>query len=307
MINSVTSVPINKIENDFLKENQVELIIQREDLIHPFISGNKWRKLKYNVEKFRKGNFESLVTFGGTSSNHIAATAAAGKKFDIPCVGIIRGDDKRALSSTLEFAKKQGMKLEFISRSDYKNKNSESFLKELSVHYPNSYLLPEGGSNIEAIQGCAEITAVHSAFDTVICACGTGTTLSGIISSLKPHQNAIGIPVLKNANFLNIAIQQQLNSINCNNTNWKLELNYHLGGYAKYHEGLIAFIQDFYTQTEIQLDPLYTGKMLFALYDLIAKKSISNCSVLAIHTGGLQGVIDYEKRYNLNLFSKINP
>lgn len=302
MIDLVTNVTVNKIESEFLNKHGVQLFIQREDLIHPLISGNKWRKLKYNILKFKTGSYKSILTFGGTSSNHIAATAAAGKLYNIPTIGIIRGEEKTDLSYTLFFAQEQGMKLCYVNRDKYKLKNTDHFLNELKQQFPHAMIIPEGGANKEGIIGCSEITNIHQDFDYIFSACGTGSTIAGIISTLKNHQNAIGIPVLKNADFLYNDIKNHLKLLNNSTNNWHLNLDYHFGGYAKYKDELLDFIQDFYVQFQIKLDPIYTGKMMFAIFDLISKNNIKNCKVLAIHTGGLQGIPDFEKRYKKILF-----
>jgi 1-aminocyclopropane-1-carboxylate deaminase len=273
------------------------LFLQRDDLLHPEISGNKWRKLKYNIKEFKSGNYSQIVTFGGAFSNHIAATAAAGHEFNIPTIGIIRGEISSKENPTLSLAKKKGMKLKFISRADYKNKNEETFLKNIQQEFPNSLIIPEGGANKSGIQGCAEITKQSPDFDVVICPCGTGSTLTGIISSLKENQEAIGIPVLKGAYFLQQDIEDQLTMLSCENKKWKLYFDYHYGGYAKFNEDLHEFIKVFFKNTKIKLDPIYTGKMMSGLYDLIAKNRLNNKRILAVHTGGLQGVNGYENRY----------
>jgi 1-aminocyclopropane-1-carboxylate deaminase len=297
MIDSETSVPIDKIENAFLSLHGVKLFLQRDDLLHKEISGNKWRKLKYNIQDFKKGNYSQMITFGGAFSNHIAATAAAGKQFDIPTIGIIRGEQQQTLNPTLLFATEKGMKLMFVSRSDYKKKEQSNFLQHLHAQFPNSFVVPEGGANYNGIKGCEEITKYSPDFDIVCSPCGTGSTLTGIISSLKEHANAIGIPVLKNAYFLEHEIKKQLQALNCEHKQWQLNFEYHMGGYAKFNEKLHVFIQQFFKDHDIKLDPIYTGKMMFGLYDMIAKGQLENKTILAIHTGGLQGIKGYESRY----------
>ncbi len=301
MIDSVANVPVNKIESDFLSEHKIELFVQREDLLHPEISGNKWRKLMYNLFEFQSGNYSRILTFGGAFSNHIAATAALGKKYNIPTVGIIRGEEVK--NNTLLKAVNDGMTLEFVSREIYKTKNDGLFIHQLNTKYPNSLLIPEGGSNKFGVQGCTKIPEVMPDFDVMICACGTGATLAGIIGGLKKNQKAIGIPVLKNANFLYEDVNIHLEEINCKNTNWHLELDYHLGGYAKYDNNLVSQINSFYKETKIKLDPIYTGKMMFATYDLIRKNKLFNKRIIAVHTGGLQGVTGFEERYKKSLFT----
>jgi 1-aminocyclopropane-1-carboxylate deaminase len=302
MIDSDTSVQVDKIENQLLKKHGIELYLQREDLIHPEISGNKWRKLKYNIREFKNGDYDQIITFGGAFSNHIAATAAAGYEFKIPTIGIIRGEKIAEENSTLSFALQKGMKLKFISRTDYRKKNEGTFLKNLLQKHPKSLIIPEGGANKNGIIGCAEITKHSPDFDVVICPCGTGSTLAGIISQLKKNSYAVGIPVLKNASYLVSEIQNDLRKINCKTDNWELNFDYHLGGYAKFNEELHQFIERFYKETKIKLDPIYTGKMMYALYDLIAQNKLNNKRILAIHTGGIQGIKGYEKRYRKLLF-----
>jgi 1-aminocyclopropane-1-carboxylate deaminase len=302
MIVFPTNVIVNKLENEFLLANKVELYLQREDLIHPEISGNKWRKLKYNLKAYSESKCDKLLTFGGAFSNHIAATAAAGKIFNIPTIGVIRGEKSSENNATLKLAKENGMELFFIDRNEYQNKSKDVFIDFIQHKFPNSFLIPEGGANLFGILGCREITQVYPDFDSVICACGTGATLAGIIAELKPHQKAIGIPVLKNANFLVQDIQQFLNSMKITNQNWEINCEYHLGGYAKNNLTLNQFIEGFYQEHQIKLEPIYTGKMMFAIYDLIKNGSLKNKRILAIHTGGLQGIKGYESRYKIKLF-----
>jgi len=302
MIDSEASVPVDKIDLPVLKKHGVKLFLQRDDLLHPEISGNKWRKLKYNIQEFKKGGYRQIVTFGGAFSNHIAATAAAGSKFDVPTIGIIRGEESNLSNPTLSLAKENGMILKFISRTEYKQKNEETFLTKLALEFPNSLIIPEGGANADGILGCSEIITNSSDYDIVVCACGTGGTLSGIVSSLDSRTACIGVPVLKNAFFIEKDIQNNLDTINCENDNWSLNYDYHLGGYAKFNEDLHTFIEEFFKETKIKLDPIYTGKMMYGIMDLVAKNELKNKRVLAIHTGGLQGVTGYEQRYRKLLF-----
>jgi 1-aminocyclopropane-1-carboxylate deaminase len=302
MIDSEANVPRDKIDLPVLKKHGIELFLQRDDLLHPEISGNKWRKLKYNIKAFKNGGFDQIVTFGGAFSNHIAATAAAGHKFNVPTVGIIRGEESSISNPTLKLAKNKGMNLKFINRTKYKQKDEETFLKALALEFPNSLIIPEGGANANGILGCAEIIDNSSDYDIVVCACGTGGTLSGIISSLDSNTESIGIPVLKNAFFIEKDIQNNLDRINCKNDNWKLNYDYHLGGYAKFNEELHLFIEFFFKETKIKLDPIYTGKMMYGIIDLATKNKLTNKRLLAVHTGGAQGIKGYEERYRKLLF-----
>lgn len=263
--------------------------MKREDLIHPFVSGNKFRKLKYNLLQAKTENQSTLLTFGGAYSNHIAAVAYAGKEKGFQTIGIIRGDelgDKIESNPTLKFAQECGMQFEFVSREDYRLKTDSAFLEQLENKFGSFYLIPEGGTNAFAIKGCEEIlTQEDGIFDYVACAIGTGGTISGIINSAFRYQKILGFPALK-GDFLQDEIRNFVQ-----NENWELITEYHFGGYAKVNDELIAFINWFFEQTQIPLDPVYTGKMVFGVFDLINKNYFpENSKILLIHTGGLQGI-----------------
>jgi len=267
----------------------ISLVIKREDLIHPFVSGNKFRKLKYNLLQAKAENQSTLLTFGGAYSNHIAAVGYAGKENGFQTIGIIRGDelgDKIESNPTLKFAQECGMQFEFVSRETYRLKTEATFLEQLQQQYGAFYLIPEGGTNAFAIQGCEEIlTPEDASFDFVACAIGTGGTISGLINSVLPHQKVLGFPALK-GDFLQDEIRNFVRQ-----DNWELITDYHFGGYGKVTNDLIDWINRFYAQTQIPLDPVYTGKMVFGIVDLIAKNYFpENAKILLIHTGGLQGI-----------------
>lgn len=269
--------------------NGILLEIKREDLLHPFISGNKFRKLKYNLLQAKAENRETVLTFGGAYSNHIAAVAYAGKEQGFKTIGVIRGDelgDKIADNPTLKFAQECGMQFEFVTRESYRFKTEPDFIANLQEKFGSFYLVPEGGTNEYAVQGCEEIlTEEDSEFDYVCCAVGTGGTISGIINSALPHQKILGFPALK-GDFLKDEIRNF-----ATNVNWDLIADYHFGGYGKVNEDLIQCINQFYKQTNIPLDPIYTGKMVFGVLDLIQKNYFpNNTKILLIHTGGLQGI-----------------
>ncbi|WP_338357549.1 1-aminocyclopropane-1-carboxylate deaminase/D-cysteine desulfhydrase [Yeosuana marina] len=271
------------------KKYGVELLLKREDEIHPFISGNKYRKLKYNIEKARKLNYKTLLTFGGAYSNHIAAAAFAGKEFGFKTIGIIRGDelrDKINENPTLSFAEACGMQFKFVSRELFRTKHTKEFIETLKEEFGDFYLLPEGGTNALAIRGCEEIlTDEDASVDYVCCAIGTGGTISGLINSSQPDQQVLGFPALKGS-FLKEDISKFVSK-----QNWSLITEYHFGGYAKINTELIDFINQFKQENNIQLDPVYTGKMMFGIFDLLEKGYFSKGSkILAIHTGGLQGI-----------------
>ncbi len=288
-----------KITHPILEEAQVYLDIKREDKIHKDVSGNKFRKLKYNLAEAKKLGYKTLLTFGGAYSNHIAATAAAGKIIGLQTIGIIRGDElaknlEKTLSEndTLHFASVSGMHFKFISRERYREKTSAIFLEALTKEFGPFYLIPEGGTNPLAVRGCEEIMTSNDAnYDVICCAVGTGGTIAGIINSTNANQTVLGFPALK-GDFLSAEIEKYTSK-----TNWKLISDYHFGGYGKINREGIEFINSFYTQQDIMLDPIYTAKMIFGIFDLAQKGFFSkNTRILAIHTGGLQGIAGMNKK-----------
>lgn len=282
--------------------NDISLTLKREDLNHPFISGNKLRKLKYNLLQAKAENKTTLLTFGGAFSNHIAAVAYAGKEQGFKIIGVIRGDellDKIEENPTLKFAQENGMEFEFVSREDYRNKSEISFIEKLKEKFGDFYLVPEGGTNELAVKGCEEIlTAEDAVFNYVCCAVGTGGTISGLINSALPNQKILGFPALK-GDFLIDEIR-----IFAKKDNWELISDYHFGGYGKINLELIEFINAFFDENKVPLDPIYTGKMFFGVIDLISKKYFPpHSKILLIHTGGLQGI----EGMNLKLKQKKLP
>ena len=284
------SFPEIKSEIQFVeKRNGVEISLLREDQIHPEISGNKYRKLKYNLEEFSKGNFEAILTFGGAYSNHISATAAAGKEFGFKTIGIIRGEElaeKFTENPTLQFAQSCGMQFKFISREQYRNKSNSEFIDELKSEFGNIYILPEGGTNEWAVKGCEEILGNHTKdFDYICCPVGTGGTISGLINSAENHQKILGFPALKDSDYLRDEINR-----NSNPSHFELISDYHFGGYAKVNPELLDFINAFKGQFAVPLDAIYTGKMVYGIYKMIEEGYFpTNSKILAVHTGGIQG------------------
>jgi 1-aminocyclopropane-1-carboxylate deaminase len=272
-----------------IEHPSITLYIKREDLLHPYISGNKFRKLKYNLAQAKKEKKQTLLTFGGAFSNHILAVAAAGKEYGFKTIGIIRGEElkgKIASNPTLRQAQDFGMDLEFVTREMYRQKNNPKILEGLNNKFGDFYVIPEGGTNELAVKGCEEIlTPEDEKFDYICCAVGTGGTISGIINCSKSSQQVLGFPALK-GDFLRQDICRFVT-----NSNWDLITGYHFDGYAKVSEELIRFINEFYQKNKIPLDPIYTGKMVFGVMDLIGKDYFpDNAKILLIHTGGLQGI-----------------
>lgn len=272
-----------------IENTSVSVYLKREDLLHPIISGNKFRKLKYNLERAKKQNKLKLVTFGGAFSNHILAVAAAGKEQGFETIGIIRGEElenKVKENPTLFKAQEFGMKFKFVDREQYRNKNDLEFSKRLTEEFNDFYLIPEGGTNELAVLGCEEIlNSSDRNFDFICCSVGTGGTISGVINCSKKSQQVLGFPALC-GDFLREDIRKFATK-----SNWDLITEYHFGGYAKVSEVLIRFMNDFYLKHNILLDPIYTGKMMFGIMDLIEKDFFpKNSRILVIHTGGLQGI-----------------
>ncbi len=282
-----------------LKEKGIELFVKREDEIHPFVSGNKFRKLKYNILEAQRQQKKTLLTFGGAFSNHIVATAVAANLSGFTSIGIIRGEElgknrTKTLSqnTTLQKAKENGMEFHFVSRTIYRNKYEKQFIDELKEKFGDFYLIPEGGTNDLAIRGCEEmLTQIDDKFDYICSSVGTGGTIAGLINASKQHQKVIGFPALK-GDFLNNEIQKYTSK-----TNWNLDAHYHFGGYAKYTPELIRFINNFSRETTILLDPIYTGKLIFGILDLVKKNAFrTGTKIVAIHTGGVQGIEGFNRK-----------
>ena len=272
-------ITTDKIQVSFLQSKNVQLNALRLDKIHPVISGNKWFKLKYHLDNFNAGNYKGIITFGGAWSNHIVATACACYSKKINCTGIIRGEKPPHLSSTLREAANYEMELKFISRDTYAQKNSIEFLESIKKEFPGHYIIPEGGAGKEGEKGAGEMLqyADEQNYTHIACAVGTGTMFNGIREA-SANQTILGIVALKGWKAEN----------ETNHT--EMFLNYHFGGYAKYNLTLINFMNEFFRLTNIPTDFVYTGKLTFALFDLIKKDHFPPGSkILMIHSGGLQG------------------
>lgn len=284
-----STVITEKIDLSAFGISDFALHIRREDLLHPFVSGNKFRKLKYNIQAAQKNKSDTLLTFGGAFSNHIAAVAAAGKQLGIKTIGIIRGEElelKTNENPTLSFAKSSGMKLHFVSREFYREKETADFINNLKDKFGDFYLLPEGGSNILAVKGCTEILINDDIkYDSICVPVGTGGTMAGIIKASAENQTVLGFSALKGT-FQTSEILKYTSK-----TNFKILDSYCFGGYGKIDLDLVRFINEFRIKTQIALDPVYTGKMIYGVLDLLKKGCFKeNSCILAVHTGGLQGV-----------------
>lgn len=292
--------PVEKLSSPLLNKKQITLLIKRDDIIHPQLSGNKWRKLKYNLIQAKREKCSTLLTFGGAYSNHIHAVSATGKLCDFKTIGVVRGEPAPILSPTLAYAKSQGMHLHFVSRKNYRLKSNVAFIEDLKKRFGDFYLLPEGGSNKLALIGVGEIIdeleEQIARVDYICSACGTGGTLAGLIKrSVEKNITVLGFPVLKNADWMYQDILKLLDAKEINH--WTLVLDYHFGGYAKYSQQLIDFMSEFNAEFGIRLEQVYTAKMMYGLFALIeADYFPAHSTIVALHTGGLQGLLDIKEK-----------
>ena len=289
--------------HDLFDKKQVRVEIKRLDLIHPEVSGNKFYKLKYNLEQAKNQNLDTVLTFGGAYSNHIAAVSSAAKALRLKSIGIIRGEKTLPLNPTLLHAEANGMILHFISREAYRSKNEKDFLESLKEEFGSFYVIPEGGTNELAIAGTQEIlTENDSDFSYIVCPIGTGGTFCGLAKSINTAQTLIGISALKGDwIFKEMEDLLKKHKIEPKGT-IQIENDYHFGGYAKSTETLIDFIWGFYEDFQITLDPIYTGKMTYAIWEMIEKDQFPKGSkILLLHTGGLQGNQGFTERTGIKL------
>ncbi len=285
--------PTTKIQSKELEYEGVRILVKREDLNHPYVSGNKWWKLKYNLEVAKRTGQDTILTFGGAFSNHIYATAAAAKELNFRSIGVIRGEEVLPLNSTLAFAMECGMKLHFISRDDYRRKNDESFIEKLKERFGDFIAIPEGGSNSLALKGCAEFTLEKLSligFDYLCLPIGTGGTMAGIIQGLKGKRNVMGFSALKNGDFLKDEVRRLQQEYSAKvYDNWTIQTDFHFGGYARQTPELNQLIERMKRLFDLPLDPIYTGKMVAGVFAMIEKNLFPKGStILILHTGGLR-------------------
>jgi 1-aminocyclopropane-1-carboxylate deaminase len=284
---------VQTLDCTLLQQKKLQLKVIRLDSIHPIVSGNKIFKLRYFLDGVTN---KKIITFGGAYSNHLVAAAFACKQKSLRCVGIVRGEQPKKLSHTLQHCIGYGMELKFISRADYDKKDATNFIDDLKNLYGDCIIIPEGGYDIKGAKGAAAImdhidnTATH-----ICCATGTATTIAGLLLQVKPHQQIIGFPVLKGMEDIEQRLAfltggkfdpQQIRIIN----------DYHFGGYAKKNEQLIAFMNALYNDHRLPTDFVYTGKMMFGVMDMIEKDLFPpGSAIYAVHTGGLQGNLSLPK------------
>lgn len=297
----INEVDLEEVKFPGISTSDFKIFVLRIDKLHREISGNKWFKLKYNLIEAEKLNHKTLLTFGGAYSNHIYAVASAGKEFGFDTIGIIRGEEYFPLNPTLQFAADCGMKLFYLNRAEYKNRNDKAFQEKLKIKFDNPYMIPEGGTNQLALMGTEEIVNhIKTNFDYICTACGTGGTIAGIISSLKGEKKILGFPALKGGEFLENDIRELVTERSSQSyNNWKLITEYHFGGYAKIDISLINFINEFESINNFKLDYIYTSKMFYGIRELLKQEYFSKgTKIVLLHTGGIQG--------NKGMISKVN-
>ncbi len=299
---SVATEFLQELDEPAAVKQGVRLLLWRDDLAHPDLPGNKARKLKFNLAAARQQGHHTLLTFGGAYSNHVAAVATAGRLFGLKTIGLIRGDDVAPLNPTLTQAAADGMALHYLDRTAYRCRADPDFIAGQLARFGPAYVLPEGGTNALALPGCAELLTelrAHTAFDAVAVAVGTGGTLAGLLTGLAGQEQAVGVAGLKNGAFLRAEIDALTRQAQDRTfADYSLQTDYHFGGYAKYSAPLLAFIRQFEARHGVRLDPIYTGKLLFGVLDLIARGYFRRGStVVAIHTGGLQAWAGWHERF----------
>ena len=294
LLSAALPTPLTELTNKAISDAGIRLYVKRDDLIHPTVSGNKMRKLKYTLLEAKTRNETQILTFGGAYSNHLYATAAAGKVLGFETIGIVRGEDAmRNPSPTLRFCMNQGMQLHYVTRQEYKLRHDPEYLRAILAQYGNPFIIPEGGTSELALKGVAElVNEVKEQLgympDHFAVPAGTGGTAAGLLSA---NANVIAFSALKGGEFLQEDIQQLLKN-GTQQDNLQLFTNYHFGGYAKWTNELIAFMEEFREDFGIQLEQVYTAKMFFGLFDLIRKGHFEKGkTIVAIHTSGLQGLL----------------
>lgn len=290
---------LTKIESNFLHQKQVELFIKRDDMIHNVISGNKWRKLKYNLQAAKSNGDNTILSYGGAYSNHLHALSYACRQMGFNSIGIVRGVKDQEKNSTLSFCKENNMRLYYLDRSSYRlNKNSKNILRELNQNINQCYMLPEGGNNILGVKGCEEILLeTDNKYDYVCCPVGTGCTAAGLIRTMSAHTKFLGFGPFKKVFEQKQNIKQLCNSKSYDN--WDVIADDHFGGFGRIDDNLIKFVQKFKLDYNVELDMIYMGKLFYSLFKLIEQDFFSqNTKILILHTGGLQGLKGFNFSYS---------
>ncbi|KZN58119.1 hypothetical protein N473_05095 [Pseudoalteromonas luteoviolacea CPMOR-1] len=282
--------PLQTIKHPLLTAKKIQLQVKRDDLLHPSVQGNKWRKLKYNLIALKRQQSQCLLTFGGAFSNHLYATAMASKLFHIPAHFIVRGPHLDLSNPTIRFAKACKVNLHPVTRIEYRQRHDVHYLEQLKRQFPSAFIIPEGGSNQFALQGCKELAQSLPSSDYLCCAVGSGGTLAGILQGVHKTTKVLGFAVLKNAEYLNEEVTT-LNPSALKLNNWQILTQFHGGGYGKFSAPIWDFCQTMKRDHHLPLEPIYTGKMMHGLWQMIEQDQFPQHSrIIAIHTGGLQGL-----------------
>ena len=304
--------PEEHVDSHLTGGYRVDIFVKRDDMIHPVVSGNKWRKLKWNIENAKEQGRDTLLTFGGAHSNHIAATAEAARIFGFKSIGIIRGEDADLRNPTLRTALRNGMKIHRVSRTEFRRNGDRDYIESLRHRFGAFYFIPQGGENHYGVQGCTEIMKeLKRHYHRIFVACGTATTLSGMALGNARRSMLTGVSALKGGEFLFETVKHYVSKTFQDEEterevlkNIEVLTDYHFGGYAKTKSELIEFMRNFYQKTSVKLDPVYTGKTAFAMYDVLKKyKANSNEKWLLIHSGGLQGIEATEAKLGRSIYS----
>jgi len=297
MLYQAAEPALQQVSHPLLTKKRVELLVQRADLAHPQISGNKWYKLKYNLQEAAAQGYNNVLSFGGAYSNHLHALAFAGKAHQLNTFGVVRGEQTLPLNPSLEEAVNWGMQLIYVSRQDYKRRFDPAFIEQITQDLPLCYLVPEGGANRLALKGCAEISAAIeqqvSVFDYLCVPCGTGATLAGLVSGLQQTEvKVLGFCALKGLRDIEEKVTSWLQEVAGNQSPcWHILHDFHCGGYAKLNSKLVRFMDEWEGFSEIPLEPIYTGKMFYGIFCMLeADYFAPGTRIVAVHTGGMQGL-----------------
>jgi len=290
-------VTIQPLKNEWYNDKVAAVDMLRLDLVHPVVSGNKWYKLRLNMKHALESGFKSIVTFGGGYSNHLIATAFTAKMFGLKSAGIVRGKYP-VLTPTLRACEEQGMELIFVSQEDYENKHEPEWAQSLVAHFDEIFIIPEGGANEWGRAGAGLIERfIDDSYTHVAVSVGTATTLIGLRNKLGLHQRLLGFAPMKQGAYLNGYITEHL--ADGKTSNWQLRDDWHFGGFGKWNDELVSFINNFYRINHIPLDIVYTSKMMYGIEQMLIKDLfVKEDRLLCIHTGGLQGNTKVQSKLN---------